>query len=79
MFATKVKSYAKVNLSLNINGAANGYHLIDSVVVPIDLCDTVRAKPRRDSLINVYMHGMGSESIPPGMLSLSYPHILSAD
>lgn len=65
MFATKVKSYAKVNLSLNINGAANGYHLIDSVVVPIDLCDTVRAKPRRDSLINVYMHGMGSESIPP--------------
>lgn len=65
MFATKVKSYAKVNLSLNINGTAGGYHLIDSVVVPIDVCDTVRAKPRRDSLINVYMRGMGSESIPP--------------
>ena len=65
MFATKVRSYAKVNLSLNINGTAGGYHLIDSVVVPIDVCDTVRAKPRRDSLINVYMHGMGSESIPP--------------
>ena len=65
MFATKVKSYAKVNLSLNISGTAGGYHLIDSVVVPIDVCDTVRAKPRRDSLINVYMRGMGSESIPP--------------
>ena len=41
MFAKKVKSYAKVNLSLNVTGAAGGYHLIDSVLASIDIYDTV--------------------------------------
>lgn len=65
VFAKKVKSYAKVNLSLNILGQKDGYHLIDSVVANIDVWDTVCAKPRSDRLINVYMHGLGSENIPP--------------
>lgn len=65
MFAKKVKSYAKINLSLNITGVKDGYHLIDSVVASIDLYDTVCVKPRSDRLINVYMHGLGSENIPP--------------
>ena len=65
MFSAKVKSYAKINLSLNIAGTAGGYHLIDSAVCSIDIYDTVCAKPRRDALVNVYMHGRGSESIPP--------------
>lgn len=65
MFSAKVKSYAKVNLSLNIAGTAGGYHLIDSVVCSIGVHDTVCARPRGDALINVYMHGMGSERIPP--------------
>ena len=65
VFATKVKSYAKVNLSLNILGQKDGYHLIDSVAASVDIWDTVCAKPRSDKLINVYMHGLGSENIPP--------------
>ena len=65
MFATKVRSYAKVNLSLNILGVSGGYHMIDSVAASVDIWDTVCAKPRSDGLINVYMHGLGSESIPP--------------
>ena len=65
MFSAKVKSYAKINLSLNIAGTAGGYHLIDSAVCSIDIYDTVCAKPRRDALVNVYMHGRGSEFIPP--------------
>lgn len=65
MFSAKVKSYAKVNLSLNVSGVSGGYHLIDSAVCSVDLYDTVCAKPRRDALVNVYMHGKGSESIPP--------------
>ena len=65
VFATKVKSYAKVNLSLNILGQKDGYHLIDSVAASVDIWDTVCAKPRSDRLINVYMHGLGSENIPP--------------
>lgn len=65
MFAAKVKSYAKINLSLNISGVSGGFHLIDSAVCSVDIYDTVCAKPRRDRLVNVYMHGRGSESIPP--------------
>ena len=65
MFAAKVKSFAKLNLSLNIAGASGGYHLLDSVVTSIDIYDTVCAKPRDDRLINVYMHGLNSETIPP--------------
>ena len=65
MFAAKVKSFAKLNLSLNIAGASGGYHLLDSVVTSIDIYDTVCAKPRDDRLINVYMHGMRGEEIPP--------------
>ena len=65
MFSAKVKSYAKINLSLNIAGTAGGYHLIDSAVCSIDIYDTVCAKPRRDALVNVYMRGRGSEFIPP--------------
>lgn len=65
MFAKKVKSYAKINLSLNVTGSQDGYHLIDSVVASIDLYDTVCVKPRSDKLVNVYMHGFGSENIPP--------------
>lgn len=65
MFAAKVKSYAKVNLSLHIAGAEGGYHLIDSVAANIDVHDTIAAKSRRDRLVNVYMHGLGSENIPP--------------
>ena len=63
--AAKVRSFAKVNLSLNITGAADGYHLLDTVVAGIDVYDTVCAKARRDGLVNVYMHGRGSEGIPP--------------
>ncbi len=65
MFAAKVKSYAKLNLSLNIAGVSGGYHLLDSVVASLNIWDTVCAKPRGDGLVNVYMHGLGSEGIPP--------------
>ena len=52
MFAKKVKSYAKVNLSLNVTGAAGGYHLIDSVLARIDIYDTVCVKPRGGRPVN---------------------------
>ncbi len=65
MFAKKVRSYAKVNLSLNILGKEGEYHCIDSVVASVNIWDTVCVKPRADKLINVYMHGLGSENIPP--------------
>jgi 4-diphosphocytidyl-2-C-methyl-D-erythritol kinase len=38
----KVKTNAKINLGLNIVGKKeNGYHLLDMIMVPISLCDTL--------------------------------------
>ncbi len=60
----RVKSYAKINLTLDITGVRDGYHMIDSAVASIDLADVITAKKRNDGLINVVMHGEGSEAIP---------------
>lgn len=65
MQGTRVKAYAKLNLSLNIAGKEGGYHLLDSFVCNVDLYDTILLKKRKDSLVNVYMKGQGSEGIPP--------------
>lgn len=59
----RVKSYAKINLTLDITGVNGGYHTIDSVVASVDLYDLIAVKKRRDKLVSVTMHGEGSESI----------------
>ncbi|MCD7728587.1 MAG: 4-(cytidine 5'-diphospho)-2-C-methyl-D-erythritol kinase [Clostridia bacterium] len=60
----RVKSPAKINLTLEIVGTKAGKHLIDSVVTTIDLFDVINVKKRKDGLVNCVMHGMGSEYIP---------------
>lgn len=65
MNTVKVKAYAKLNLTLDVLGTENGYHLIDSLAVTVDLFDKIVVKKRKDSLISVTMHGMDSEGIPP--------------
>ena len=62
----KLKAHAKINLSLDVTGTEGGYHLIDSVVTTIDLSDVIAVKKRRDKLVSVTMHGMGSENIAFG-------------
>ena len=65
MNTVKIKSYAKVNLTLEITGVENGFHLLDSLVASIDLFDLIVLKKRKDGLSSITMHGMGSEEIPP--------------
>lgn len=65
MQSAKVLSYAKLNLTLDIVGAENGYHMLDSFVCSVDIHDTIIAKKRSDDFISVYMRGLGSDSIPP--------------
>ncbi len=64
MNSVRVKSYAKINLTLDIVGVKDGYHMIDSVVASIDLCDVISVKKRKDALVSVTMYGEGSEAIP---------------
>jgi 4-diphosphocytidyl-2-C-methyl-D-erythritol kinase len=48
-----ISAPAKLNLFLHVTGRrADGYHLLQSVFQLIDLCDTIRLRPRDDSLIN---------------------------
>lgn len=61
----RVHSHAKLNLTLNITGVRDGYHLIDSFVAGLNVSDEIVLRPRRDGKINVVMHGMDSEGIPP--------------
>ena len=65
MNTVKIKAYAKVNLTLEITGLEEGYHMLDSLVASVDLYDLVVLKKRKDKLSSVTMHGMGSEGIPP--------------
>ena len=65
MRKVKIKAYAKVNLTLEIVGAKDGYHLLDSLVASVDLFDLVVLTKRKDKLSRVVMKGLGSESIPP--------------
>lgn len=65
MKTVKIKSYAKINLTLQIDGIENGYHLLDSLVANIDLYDYLVVKKKKGKLSSVTMKGMGSESIPP--------------
>lgn len=65
MNTVKIKSYAKINLTLEITGEENGYHLLDSFVASVDIFDLIVLKKRKDNLSSITMHGMGSESIPP--------------
>ena len=65
MKTVKIKSYAKINLTLLLDGIENGYHLLDSLVASIDLYDYLVIKKKKGDLSAVTMKGMGSESIPP--------------
>ena len=60
----RVKAYAKLNLTLSVTGRAGGYHMLESLVCSVDLYDLVVLKKRRDSLVSVEMHGMGTELLP---------------
>lgn len=47
------KAYAKINLTLEIVGKKDGYHLLESIVVPIDLHDTlIFEKSNTDEVIS---------------------------
>ena len=48
----KVKVYAKVNISLLINGVENGFHMLDSVVASASIADVISVqKSEKDSVI----------------------------
>lgn len=59
----RLKSYAKINLTLDITGTDGKYHTLDSLVASVDIYDLIAVKKRRDGLVSITMHGRGSEDI----------------
>ena len=64
MNSCKEKARAKINLTLDITGTANGYHELDSLVTSLDLYDLVCVTKRKDGAIRLFSKGEGSEAIP---------------
>ncbi len=57
-----VRSYAKVNLTLNITGRRpDGYHLLDSLFCTVDLCDEIAFDFSAPSLHTTVPNGPGIE------------------
>ncbi|MCM1043807.1 MAG: hypothetical protein NC350_06380 [Corallococcus sp.] len=49
----KLKVNAKLNLTLDVNGTTDGYHNLDSLVVSVDIYDTVSVNARDDGNVTV--------------------------
>ncbi|MDE6293013.1 MAG: 4-(cytidine 5'-diphospho)-2-C-methyl-D-erythritol kinase [Clostridiales bacterium] len=60
----RLRAFAKVNLSLNITGrdGVRGMHMLDSVMMSVDMFDTVTVSPRTDSDIRVKF--IGADFVP---------------
>ena len=52
-----VKSYAKINLALNVLGKTNGYHNLDTVVCTVNKYDLITVTKRKDKKILVTFVG----------------------
>src|ERR1700681_4616161 len=63
--ASKVESArAKINLALHVTGRrADGYHLLDSLVVFADVADTLKAVPRDEALVKVTLDGQFADDL----------------
>lgn len=65
MNSVTVRTYGKLNLTLDILGREGDFHMLDSIVCTVDLSDRVTVRRRKDGLVRIFMHGMGSEAISP--------------
>ena len=63
MNVVRTNAYAKLNLTLDVTGIENGYHMLDTLVTTVDLFDRIVVKKRKDALCRIDMHG--GPFIPP--------------
>lgn len=57
MQEVRLKVYAKINLSLDIVGARENMHLLDSVMCSVSLYDEILAKKTNDGVVRVFANG----------------------
>ena len=59
----KIKSYAKINLALNIIGKSDGLHEIESLIAFIDLHDVILLKKIKSNKHHIIFRGKFSKNI----------------
>ena len=64
MKSTKIKSYAKLNLALNITGKSSSLHKIESLVAFISLSDEIFIKKINSKSHRISFIGEFSQNIP---------------
>ncbi|MBP5467595.1 MAG: 4-(cytidine 5'-diphospho)-2-C-methyl-D-erythritol kinase [Clostridia bacterium] len=74
MKKVKIKVPAKINLTLDITGVKDGYHVIESLVASIDVFDVIRVKKRKENYISVSFSG-----IPTGVSGRNSNAYLAAE
>ena len=73
MSAYIIKSYAKINLSLNVVGKSkNRLHKIESIVTFLKLSDKIKIKKIKDKKNKVVFSGKFSKNIPKKKYSISF-------
>lgn len=62
----KVKIYApaKINLTLDVLGVKDGFHMLKSLVCSINICDEIVLKSRKDKNINLICDGIQVDCAP---------------
>lgn len=55
---------AKLNLTLHVTGAEGGFHMLDSIVTTVEICDEVRVRLRRDGRVSAEVRGEGLDGLP---------------
>ena len=63
MNTARANAYAKLNLTLDVCGVEDGYHLLDSLAVTVDLFDRAVATKRKDGRVRVRAEGGEVEPI----------------
>ena len=63
MIYNKIKSYAKINLALNITGKNTSFHKIESIIAFVDLHDIITINKIKSKKHNILFTGKFSQNI----------------
>ena len=58
------KAYAKINLALEVMDVKDGYHMVNNLMVPVDLYDELSFELNYDiELVLKYINGIGNSDL----------------
>ena len=60
---SKIKSYAKLNLALNVTGKTSSLHKIESILAFVDLYDEILIKTTKSKKHSISFNGKFSQKI----------------